>query len=43
MVLKMLTLSRRRRDDADDALCGFGKTLNDAAIGATLGKCRWLA
>ncbi len=35
----MLTLSRRKRDSGDEFICGFSKTLNDAAIGATLGKC----
>jgi hypothetical protein len=29
---------RRKRDDADDFLCGFGTTINDAAIGATIGN-----
>ena len=34
----LTTLYRRKRDDADDALCGISTTLNDAAIGATIGK-----
>ena len=37
----LTTFVRRKRDDADDFLCGFGTTLNDAAIGATIGKLEY--